>query len=96
MIANSNFYGKSSGDTLDSVELIFDVYSIEHYWTNPFDFGECRIYSFLQKFKKEFLYTTINGVKFLKACECLNGAFIELKFGTCITSHRPVYCIDFV
>ena len=47
-----------------SIELKFGMYITGHRRTNPIDFGEYRMNSFLQEYKKEFLYITAYGVKF--------------------------------
>ena len=42
---------------------------------NPIDFGDYRINSFLQEYKKEFLYIKTYGVEFFKMSFYPNGAF---------------------
>ena len=51
---------------VNSIELKFGMYITGQSRTNPIDFGECRMYSFLQEYKKEFLYITSYEVKFFK------------------------------
>ena len=74
---------------MHSIEFKFGVYITGHRRTNPIDFGENRMNSFLQEYKKEFLYNTAYEINFFKV------HFIKLIFGVYITDHRPIYCIDF-
>ena len=59
------------------------------------DFGEFRINSFLQEYKKLFLYITAYGVKFFKRSSIQMIHSIDLKFGMHIISHRRTNPIDF-
>ena len=56
----------SSIQIVHSIELKFGMYIIGHRSTNCIDFGEYRMNSFLQEFKKEFLYIRAYGVKFFE------------------------------
>ena len=56
----------SSMQTVNSIDLKFDMYVAGRRRTNSIDFGEYQMYSFLTGVQKVFLSITANGVKFLK------------------------------
>ena len=57
---------QDSVKTVHLIELKFREYITRYRRTNPIDFGECQMHSFLQECKKEFLYLTTYGVKLFK------------------------------
>ena len=59
----SNSLKGSSIQTVHSIVLKFDLYVTEHHLTYSIDFSKFKINSFLQKYKKEFLYIAAYGVK---------------------------------
>ena len=85
----------SSIQTVHSIELKFGIYIISHHRTNLTDFCEYRIHSFLQEYKKEFLYIRPTEWNFLKGSNIQTVHSIEFKFGMYIIDHLPKYCIDF-
>ena len=63
---------------------------------NPIDFNEHRMNSFLQEYRKEFLYITAYKAKFFKVFEYPSGAFDSAKFCIYTIGYLPIYCVDFV
>ena len=49
-----NFLKGSSTQMMDSIELKFGMYIINHHRTNPIDLGECRMYKFFYKSALKF------------------------------------------
>ena len=72
------------------------MYITGHRWTNPIDLGEYRMNSFFYRNTKGYCYTVRPMEPTSLKCSSIQTVhWIELKFGMCVTSHRPTYCVDF-
>ena len=59
------------------------------------DFGGFSFNSFLQEFKKEFLYITAKESNYKKYASEHTELLVKLKFDMCIVDHRSSHYINF-
>ena len=82
---------------MHSIEFKFCMHITDHRRTNPIDFGEYRVNSFLQEYKKYFYTLRPKEANSLKCSSIQTVHSIKsiLKFGMYITGHRRTNPIDF-
>ena len=71
------------------------MYVIGYRWTNPIDFGECRINKFFTGKKKNFYTLRPMESNFLKCPSIQTVHSMELKFGMRISGHCRTKLIAF-